>query len=576
MAWIAGTIGAAAQRAVAQGEASAQSSKELWFGELDAGVRVFRFAVTLEHAEATAEWTGELLSLDEGNQRFRLQAVRREPDKIAFEIKSTAAVFEASVNGNHSPGVWKQRGATFPLELTRVESIPEPKLTAIWKGQLDAGIQKIEVAFRECEDGRIFFDSLSQKAGGFVAKKQTDQDSVVLDVPGVQGTFRGKLSEDGSELQGQWKQGFLPLKLQLKRSQLKDLQITGPGRPQTPKPPFPYQQQSVSVENPKAEGVRLAGTLTLPNGSERVPAVVLISGSGPQDRDEAILEHRPFAVLSDFLTRRGVAVLRYDDRGVAESTGDFASATSQDFASDARACVEFLRNHPRIDPERIGLCGHSEGGLIAPMVAVEDSRIAFCVLLAGTGVPGDQILASQTHLLLKASGAGEKELESQAKLQRAVLDLGLRRPALSADEISEAVRGLIQEMDDPAQPASKEVQEGISQQAKLLAAPWFQFFLAYDPAPALEKLRCPVLILNGSKDLQVDPTLNVPAIEAALRRGGNDRFRAMVLPDLNHLFQTCETGSPAEYESIQETMSPLVLEAIVDWLRDTVPGVSSR
>ncbi|MFN7731174.1 MAG: alpha/beta hydrolase family protein, partial [Pirellula sp.] len=544
VAWIAWTFGAATKRAAAQSEASAQSSKELWYGELDAGVRVFRFAVTLEHADATAEWTGELLSLDEGGSRFRLQAVRREPDKIAFEIKSTAAVFEATVDGTRSPGVWKQRGATFPLELTQVESIPEPKLKAIWKGQLDAGIQKIEVAFRECEDGRIFFDSLSQKAGGFVAKKQTDQDTVVLEVPGVQGTFRGKLSEDGSELQGQWKQGLLPLKLQLKRSQLKELQITGPIRPQTPKPPFPYQQQPVSVENPKAVGVRLAGTLTLPNGSERVPAVVLISGSGPQDRDEAILEHRPFAVLADHLTRRGVAVLRFDDRGVAESTGDFASATSQDFASDVRACIEFLRNHPRIDSERVGLCGHSEGGLIAPMAAVEDSRIAFCVLLAGTGVPGDQILASQTHLLLKASGVGDKELESQAKLQRAVLDLGLRRPALSAEEISEAVRGLIQEMGDPDQPASKEVQEGISQQAKLLAAPWFQFFLAYDPAPTLEKLRCPVLILNGSKDLQVDPTLNVPAIEAALRRGGNNRFRALVLPDLNHLFQTCETGSP--------------------------------
>jgi pimeloyl-ACP methyl ester carboxylesterase len=329
-----------------------------------------------------------------------------------------------------------------------------------------------------------------------------------------------------------------------------------PLRPQEPKPPFPYSSEAVSYPNPQAEGVRLAGTLTKPNGPGKFPAVLLITGSGAQNRDEEIFGHKPFLVIADFLARRGIAVLRVDDRGYAESTGNFATATTADFATDVEAGVRFLLKRPDIDAKHIGLLGHSEGGAIAPMVAIRMPEVAFLILLAGTGVPGDEIIEAQSYHGVLASGASEQAAKQTREIEHAILhivksetDAAARQAKLTA--LAEGKPGL---------------QQTLTQQSAQLNSPWFRYFLNYDPRPALAGVKVPVLALNGAKDTQVDPAQNLPAIEAALRKGGDRDVTVKVMPGLNHLFQPCKTGEVSEYLSIEQTMAPEVLDLIADWI----------
>ncbi len=375
--------------------AAATAAKETWFGILDAGNRRFRFVLELE--KKSEQWTGQLLSLDEGVSRFPLDHLSFQDGQMSFEIRVSAGAFSGKLSddGQMLRGRWKQREADLELQFRKVDSVPKEQLKALWVGELNVVVQTLEVAFRELEDGSVLFDSISQKAGGFVANKSEVDGEVVFEVPAVKGKFTGKSNADKTEIVGKWTQGLIPLNLTLKKSEASALEVREPLRPQTPKAPFPYQTQEVVIDNPKAPGVQLAASLTLPDGTDTVPAVVLISGSGPQDRDESIAGHKPFWVLADHLSRQGIAVLRFDDRGFGKSQGDFASATTEDFASDVQALFNYLIQHPRIDPARVGLCGHSEGGLIAPMVAAEDQRVAFLVLMAGPGVNGDQFSAAK-------------------------------------------------------------------------------------------------------------------------------------------------------------------------------------
>ena len=276
----------------------------------------------------------------------------------------------------------------------------------------------------------------------------------------------------------------------------------------------------MQVENTKAAGVTLAGTLTLPVATSPVPAVVLISGSGPQDRDETIVDHKPFLVIADHLTRQGFAVLRRDDRGVGKSTGDFAAATTVDFASDTAALVAFLRQHARINPAKIVLCGHSEGGLVIPMVAAEDPQIAGLILLAGPGVNGEQILISQTKLMTQALGVAEEDMWKQQAMQRLMIDLAKRDPLLEQAAFIAEANKVLKDLLADQELTAEETSQLIEQSARQLTAPWFRYFLTYEPATALQKVRCPTLVLNGELDLQVDPKLNVKAIEAAFEESG--------------------------------------------------------
>lgn len=338
-------------------------------------------------------------------------------------------------------------------------------------------------------------------------------------------------------------------------------------RPQEPKPPFPYISEDITFKS-TSDSIQLAGTLTLPSATGKFPVVVLISGSGPQNRNEELLGHKPFLVLSDHLTRNGMAVLRYDDRGVAKSKGNFSAATSENFADDVEAAVAYLKTRKEIDVKKIGLVGHSEGGLIAPMVAARNKDVAYIVLMAGPGVKGKELLPLQIELLAKAGGAKEDEVKSNLKMMNGLIDILTMNGDTAV--INAAFRAYLSN-EYKALPDSVKAtvsQAQFNMQYANLNTPWMKFFLAYDPAPALEKLKIPVLALNGSKDLQVWAPQNLRAIEKALKKAGNKKYVARELPGLNHLFQQCTTGSSSEYAEIEQTLSPALLEEITQFLQN--------
>lgn len=323
-------------------------------------------------------------------------------------------------------------------------------------------------------------------------------------------------------------------------------------RPQTPKPPFPYRAEDVSFDS--APGVRLAGTLTLPRGKGPFPAVVLITGSGAEDRDETLWEHKPFLVLADALSRHGIAVLRDDDRGFAKSTGDFATATSSDFAADTEAALAYLRTRPEIDAARIGLIGHSEGGMIGPMVAVDDPRVAFVVMMAGPGAPARELLVAQREAVARTAGLSpEAVARNEAVIDRVEKALAASKDPTQAQ--ADAAKVLTDTGMAPQAAAAT---------ARQMGSAWYRWFIAYDPRPKLARLKVPVLALNGDKDVQVVSKQNLPAIREALK--DNPDATVVELPGLNHLFQTAITGAPLEYVRIEETMSPAALDLIVDWV----------
>jgi hypothetical protein len=434
-----------------------------------------------------------------------------------------------------------------------------------WQGSLRVSGLALRLGFSFAADstGGLtgMLTSIDQGGVKLPVTVRVNGDSIRAESAPARAVFAGRLVTADS-IDGAWTQGGASLPLAVARVAA----ITTARRPQEPRAPFPYAQHEVTFES--VPGVRLAGTLSLPAGTGPFPAVVLVSGSGPQDRDEALLGHRPFAVLADHLTRSGIAVLRYDDRGVARSTGSFAAATSGDFADDAAAAVRYLRTRPEVAPGKIGVAGHSEGGLIAPMVAVRSTDVAFIVLLAGPGIRGDSLLELQGRLLAQAAGLAPEVVEQSARAQArmfAAVEAGGDSAALVARLRAigqEMLAGLTDEQRRTAQltPATMEANVG------MLSSPWFRYFLVTDPRPTLRRVRVPVLALNGSRDLQVPPRENLSAIEAALREGGNRDFRTLELPGLNHLFQTATTGSPTEYARIEETMSPAVLNEISTWI----------
>ena len=329
-----------------------------------------------------------------------------------------------------------------------------------------------------------------------------------------------------------------------------------PQRPQEPKRPFPYDEEEVQFDNPRAK-VKLAGTLTRPKGAGPFPAVLLVAGSGPLTRDEFVYGHRVFLVLSDCLTRRGLAVLRYDKRGVGESTGDYKQATTLDFAGDAVAGMEFLKGRSDMDPKRIGAIGHSEGGRIMPTLAVNWPDTAFIVMLAGAATSGEEIILRGSHLMLKAKGATEEEQAKEDEILKRWFDLS-KRGADDA-EMERQLRPLVE-------AASKGDKKAVEKRMAEFCSPVSRCFITYSCVPALEKIRCPVLALNGEKDLQVSPKENLRGIARALAVSGNTDFVVREMPGLNHLFQHCQTINPSEYSKIEETMSPEVLQIVGDWI----------
>ncbi|HEY8468473.1 MAG TPA: alpha/beta fold hydrolase [Longimicrobiales bacterium] len=484
----------------------------------------------------------------------------------------------------------KQKTAPFRLTLAALLLMalaPAPAraqqtdLSGAWLGTLQVGAVELRLVFHLTRqaDGtyRGAMDSPDQGARGIPASAvEVKGDSVRVTLTSLNAVYRGQVQPGGQRIAGTFTQHGSNRPLDLARTD----EVPGKGsRPQDPREPLPYHSEDVTYENPAA-GVRLAGTFTRPREPGRYPTALLITGSGPQNRNEELMGHRPFLVLADHLTRRGIAVLRVDDRGVGESTGDFASATSADFASDVRAGIEYLKSRDDVDPASIGLIGHSEGGLIAPMVAAESDDVAWIVLMAGPGLPGDSILVLQSALIARASGVPEVAIAMNQEAQRTLFAVLREEPSdsLARQRAREALRELHARTQaalgqQPAQGAQAEAWEAaIEQQVRQIVTPWFRYFIDYDPRPTLRRVKVPVLAINGSLDLQVPSQANLAAIREALEQGGNRQVTIVEFPGLNHLFQTATTGAPSEYAQIEETIAPAVLERIADWVLEVSGG----
>jgi pimeloyl-ACP methyl ester carboxylesterase len=442
----------------------------------------------------------------------------------------------------------------------------EHKFEGNWLGNLKIGSVSLRIVLKisktEKDSLKAVLNSPDQTDKDIpVDKVIVAGDSIKLFVNMIGGSFKGKLVD--TLLDGTLNQGGREFPLTLAKSNI----IVELNRPQNPKKPYPYKEEEVTVVNKNAD-VTLAGTFTYPEKGDNFPVVVLITGSGPQDRDEALMGHKPFLVLSDYLTRHGIAVLRCDDRGTGQSTGNFSSATTKDFATDALACVEYLKTRKEIDKKHIGLIGHSEGGIIAPMVAGQTKDVAFIVLMAGPGLNGEKILELQSGLIAKTEGASDEEINKMSQFNAKLykIAMGNEDSSKASSEINKLLDDYYNTLDDSAKNSPENSKQRLHAQTKSLLSPWFRFFLSYEPKEALSKLKIPVLAINGEHDLQVPPKENLPAIESALKKAGNKNYKIVEIPKLNHLFQTSETGSPTEYNKINETIAPVALSTISDWI----------
>ncbi len=534
-----------------------------WQGTLQAGGSQLRVVLHITKNQ-DGGLSATLDSPDQGAYGLVVSAVSLNDSKLTFSADSVHGKYTGDVNSDATAikGTWTQLEA-MDLTFTRMKSAAQSQksvvpshIDGVWFGALDLGAMKLRLVFHitNTPDGlKTALDSLDQGAKGIPASATTRSDSALkIEFKQLDGVFQGKISNDLSSITGTWTQHGSTYPLALTKT--KDLAALEPKRPQNPLRPFPYREEEVSYTN-KLQGDTLAGTLTIPQGHGPFPAVLLIPGSGPHDRDESIMGHKPFLVLSDWLTRKGIEVLRVDDRGVGKSTGVFANATTADFATDAEAGMTFLESRPELNPKKIGLIGHSEGAIIAPMVAARNRDVAFIVMLAGSALPGADILAEQKMLIEEASGIAKEQAEKDAADERQILALIVEEK--DTPDLQKDLRGrLAAHINEPE----------LGAQVKLLTSPWFVYFLVYDPAPALQHVQCPVLALNGAKDLQVPPSQNLPVIRKALQSGGNKNYEVDELQGLNHLFQTASTGAPSEYAQIEETMSPLALEKISTWI----------
>lgn len=452
------------------------------------------------------------------------------------------------------------------LIITAPTALKAQDITGQWNGVLKVQGMQLRVVFNviETEDGySSTMDSPDQGVNDIPVSTTTfENPEIKFEVKNAGIEYTGELIED--KIIGTFKQGGQEFPMDLSRDEIEKVDVK---RPQEPTEPYPYYSEDVTFKNSKAD-ISLAGTLTLPKKKGKYPVVILISGSGPQNRNEELMGHKPFLVISDYLTRNGIGVLRYDERGVGESTGDFDAATSADLATDVKSATEYLKSRKEVDKKNIGLIGHSEGGIIAPMVAAESDDIGFIVLLAGTGIPGDELLLMQQELIWRAGGVPESDIDQSIETNKKLFEIIVKSNDL--EKLEEDLTIFLTETyekDSSRIPEGATIEGLVEVQISQYLTPWMQYFIKYDPAPTLEKVDCPVLAINGDKDLQVPPKENLEAIEKALRKGGNDQVTTKELENLNHLFQESDTGSLAEYAAIEQTFSPVALEVVLEWIK---------
>jgi pimeloyl-ACP methyl ester carboxylesterase len=443
---------------------------------------------------------------------------------------------------------------SFQVFYAQQKSETAPSYTGIWLGVMQVSEQmSMQLAFEiELTDAGIYqakFNVVEQNAFDIPMDTciiENDSVQIRFDAAGIR--YNGHYSREEDKILGIYEQGGGQFTLDLGRV---DELVREVERPQTPVRPFPYDEEEVRFEN-KAAGIVLAGTLTKPTEGSELPAVILIAGSGRNDRDETSMGH--FLLLSDFLTRNGYAVLRYDKRGVGESEGDYGLATTFDFAEDVEYAMKYLASREEIDPSLIGLIGHSEGALIAPIIASENSELAFIVMMGGIGIKGKDLLLLQSEKMSRLSGMSQEQIDAVTELNETLYEIAMEdsEDSILVQRINEAVPDL----DDA--------------QLNMLRWNWFRTFLSLDPDVYLSKVTCPVLGITGEKDIQCPPEENLAAMERSLQKAGNEHYELHSLQGLNHLFQTAETGSPYEYEQIAEIISPDALQVILEWMDKVV------
>lgn len=523
-----------------------------WHGSIQLPGGALPFQVELADASGSIEIQGKKLQLG----KVALTATTAH-----FEIEVVGAIFDGTLKGDAIAGTFLQNGASLPFTMSRgaaatYHAPPPPRvplstkvggaLLGTWRGTAtpkDAPATVMEIRF--VDDGGLV-KGTSQNVSGCTPADPIESLSLLVDrvrgtVNGVSGAAYADLKLAGDSLVGTAFQNGVELTVQLTRAH-----------------DAPHAWRELEVSFPSTKGATLAGTLTLPERAHP-PVVVLVTGSGPQNRDECVLGVRPFAQLAAHLAANGIATLRYDDRGTAKSTGDFNASTGFDFADDAQAAVGFLAARDDIDAKRIGVLGHSEGGMIAPMVAAKDKRVAFIVLWAGPGVPLDQVIVQQSRDISLAEGHSQAEVEHADGLQKQVWGAWHRAKDRAAFE-AEVAKILAHE------PDIKDAKAFAQQQSGALWSPWLRGYKDYEPAKTLAKVRVPILAINGSMDMQVNPKINLPAIHRAAPKA-----TIVELPGLNHMFQPTKTGAISEYGKASLDIDPSVLDATTAWIVKSAP-----
>ena len=448
--------------------------------------------------------------------------------------------------------------------------IPDSIWLGTWKGHLEVQGSRLRVQFHLKQDSgawKALMDSPDQMQFGLeMDEVEIDGNRIKLVMKAAHAKYEGSLNSEKALINGKWIQGAMSLPLGL----VKDYNFQPRKFPQTPKAPFPYKSEEITYRNEKAD-IQLGGTITIPQLKEgqKAPVLLLITGSGAQDRDETIAGHKPFWVIADHFSRRGFAVLRVDDRGVGASGGNPQSATTADFVTDVQAGINYLQAHPDIDPKRIILMGHSEGGLIAMMVAAKSRRsIAGIISLAGPGLPMSELMTQQIADLAKKEGLGEAYIQASIDYSSKLYELvkADRKNKLNVNTLLEKMKpyydGLSQDIKDSLQLT----EQRLMQSCATVTNPWFRYFIKINPAPYLKKITCPVLALNGGADIQVAAGPNLEAIAKGIRKNGNKEVTCTEIQGLNHLFQSCQSCTIQEYAELEETFSPAVLKAIEGWL----------
>ena len=440
------------------------------------------------------------------------------------------------------------------------------EISGTWQGELNVQGTKLEIVFhieKQADGYTSLMDSPTQGGYGISTTKTTFDNGKIEIVISILAVFyQGTLKNDS--IIGTFNQNGMPFPLSLGKTE-KKTQL----RPQEPKEPYSYTVEEIVFINPK-EKIELAGTLTLPQQKEKHPAVILIAGSGPNDRDETIFGHKPFWLLADYLTRHGIAVLRYDKRGVGKSEGEYFLATTQDFADDAESALNYLKTRKEIDSSHIGLIGHSEGGIIAPMIAAKNEDISFIVLMAGLGVSGVDLSLAQNQFAFNKTSLSITEKELLNERLKDIYNSVLSWEGYVGSETERT--SLKQELGELWDNLPTEIQHTVLKDAFIekttsnIATPWFRYFLLTTPSDYLKNVSIPVLAINGENDTQVDYKTNLALIENALKKGNNKHYTIKSYPQLNHLFQESTTGEIDEYGKIEQTMSPKVMEDVTNWI----------